>query len=76
MAQTRIEWRQQFFDLLRLQDLRSPLALRTLTDKGNGVLPLFEPLITNGMVKPGKEIPNSLVDGGSVACRIADGAGP
>lgn len=34
-----------------LQDFRSPLALGALTDKGYGVPRLFEPLISNGIVK-------------------------
>src|ERR1700680_978901 len=33
------------------QDLRDPLALGALTDKSYRVPPLFEPLITNGVVE-------------------------
>jgi hypothetical protein len=43
--------KQQILDLMGLQDLRDPLALGALTDKSYRVPPLFEPLITNGVVE-------------------------
>ena len=43
--------KQQILDLMGLQYLRDPLALGALTDKSYRVPPLFEPLITNGVVK-------------------------
>jgi hypothetical protein len=50
-AKTRVELQQQILDLMGFQNLVCPFALSDLTNKGYRVPPLFEPLITNGMVK-------------------------